>query len=103
MRRALVSLPDGVWDILDNSLKGKLGDNDSELIRHIVILYLTEKGYTLKDQGKQKSQLAAPIDDIASQLDIHDAQIEALVELLEEKGYIDTDQWSRRIKKKLDK
>ncbi len=47
-RRALVSLPDGVWKIIDNELKGQIGDGDSEVIRNIVIAYLTEKGYLLK-------------------------------------------------------
>ena len=43
-RRALFSLPDGVWKIIDNELKSQIGDGDSEVIRNIVIAYLTEKG-----------------------------------------------------------
>jgi hypothetical protein len=34
MRRALVSLPDGVWTIIDTDLKGQIGDGDSEVIRN---------------------------------------------------------------------
>ena len=47
-RRALVSLPEGVWNITDNELKGKIGDEDHEVIRNIVISYLTERCYLLK-------------------------------------------------------
>ena len=47
MRRALVSLPGGVWKVLDKELKGRIGDGDSELIRNLVINRLTEKGYLL--------------------------------------------------------
>ena len=44
-KRALVTLPEGVWEIIDRDLKGKLGDGDSEVIRNIVVSYLAEKGY----------------------------------------------------------
>ncbi len=47
-KRALVTLPDGVWKVIDNELKGQIGDGDSEVIRNIVISYLTEKGYLMK-------------------------------------------------------
>jgi hypothetical protein len=52
MRRALVSLPDGVWNVIDKELKGTIGDGDSEVIRNVVISYLNEKGYLLKPKGK---------------------------------------------------
>ncbi len=58
-RRTLVSLPDGVWKIIDNELKGQIGDGNSELIRNIAIAYLTEKGYLLKGNKQQNDQLAA--------------------------------------------
>jgi len=45
MKRILVSLPDGAWKIIEKKLKGKLGDKESELVRNIVIAYLSEKGY----------------------------------------------------------
>jgi metal-responsive CopG/Arc/MetJ family transcriptional regulator len=38
-RRTLVSLPDGVWKIIDNELKCQNCDGDSEVIRNIVINY----------------------------------------------------------------
>jgi len=94
MRRALVSLPDGVWNIIDKDLKGQLGDGDSEVIRNLVIAYLSEKGYLLKGKEQQNEQ-------IASELDIHDTMITALTELLEEKGQLNHEEWEKRIQKKL--
>lgn len=82
MRRALVSLPDGVWSIIDNEVKGQLGDGDSEVIRNVVIAYLTEKGYLLKGRPKETTNN----EQIASELDIHDTMITTLTEILEEKG-----------------
>jgi len=48
MKRVLVNLPDKVLDILQNELRGKMGDNNSEVIRSIVVAYLSEKGYLNK-------------------------------------------------------
>ena len=45
MRRILVSLPEGIWKIVNNDLKGTIGESDSEIVRNIVIAYLSEKGY----------------------------------------------------------
>jgi metal-responsive CopG/Arc/MetJ family transcriptional regulator len=98
LRRALVSLPDGVWSIIDNELKGQIGDGDSEVIRNLVISYLTEKGYLLKDKTKE---LKVINDQIASELDIHDTMITALTEILEEKGFLTQEEWEKRIQKKL--
>lgn len=98
MRRALVSLPDGAWSIIDNELKGQIGDGDSEVIRNLVISYLTEKGYLLKDKSKEPIIIN---DQIASELDIHDTMITALTEILEEKGYLTQEEWEKRIQKKL--
>ncbi len=94
MRRALVSLPDGVWKIIDEELKGQIGDGDSEVIRNLVIAYLTEKGYLLKGNKEQQEQ-------IASELDIHDTMITALAEMLEERGQLSQEEFERRVKKKL--
>lgn len=43
------------------------------------------------------------VDQIAGELDIHDAMISALVEVLEEKGQIKYDEWERRIRRKIQK
>jgi hypothetical protein len=45
VEKVLVSLPKGVMQILDQELKGKIGTKYSEIIRNIVIAYLSEKGY----------------------------------------------------------
>ena len=52
MKRVLVSIPDGTWKIIEKKLKGKIGDKESELIRNIVIAYLSEKGYFEREYGK---------------------------------------------------
>ncbi len=101
MRRALVTLPDGAWKVIDKELKGKIGDGDSEVIRNLVISLLTEKGYLLPSKQKSGSQIDPQIDQIAGELDMHDAMVEALVELLEEKGQIKYSDWENRIKKKV--
>ena len=54
MERVLVSLPKGIREII-KGLKGKLGESESEVIRTIVIAYLSEKGFiTSKHVGGVK-------------------------------------------------
>lgn len=50
MKRVLVSLPDGTWKIIEAELKGKIGEKDSEIVRNILIAYLSEKGYMRKKE-----------------------------------------------------
>jgi hypothetical protein len=95
-RRALVTLPEGVWDAIDNELKGKIGDGDSEVIRNIVLSYLMERGYLLKPKEKSTS-----VDEIAGELDIHDSMIAALAEVLEQKGVLTQAEWEKAIKKRV--
>ena len=45
MRKALVALPDEVWDIIDRDLGDKMGTGYSDTIRNIVTAWLSEKGY----------------------------------------------------------
>lgn len=52
MKRVLVSIPKGTWEIIEKKLRGKLGEKDSELIRNIVLAYLSEKGY-LKEEERE--------------------------------------------------
>lgn len=47
MKKVLVSLPEGIFKIVRN-LKGQLGESDSEVIRTMVISFLSEKGYLVK-------------------------------------------------------
>jgi metal-responsive CopG/Arc/MetJ family transcriptional regulator len=50
MKRILLSLPDEIKRTVD-SLKGVFGESDSEVVRTIVIAFLSEKGYI---SGKAK-------------------------------------------------
>jgi len=56
VKKILVSLPEGIIDIINSSLKGKIGDKDSEIVRAIVISYLSEKGYINKNCGEVNAQ-----------------------------------------------
>ena len=44
MKTVLVSLPEGVFDMI-LSLKGEMGESNSEVVRNIVISYLSEQGF----------------------------------------------------------
>jgi len=44
MRKILVSLPEGIFNLI-RELKGKIGESDSEVVRNIVVAYLSEQGY----------------------------------------------------------
>jgi len=96
VRRALVTLPEGVWKVIDKQLKGSLGDGDSEVIRNLVIAHLTEKGYLLpsKEQSDQALQ-------IADEFKMLDTMIYSLVEIMDEKGQIKYSDWEARLKKKI--
>jgi metal-responsive CopG/Arc/MetJ family transcriptional regulator len=43
MKKILVSLPEGIFSIV-KELKSKIGESDSEVVRNIVIAYLSEQG-----------------------------------------------------------
>ena len=47
MKKILVSLPEGIHSLV-RELKGKLGESDSEVIRTMVISFLSDKGYLAK-------------------------------------------------------
>ena len=96
MRRALVSLPDGVWKVIDNELKGTLGDGDSEVIRNLVIAHLTERGYLLPSRKQADEALH-----IADEFKMLDTMVTSLVEVMEEKGQIKHSEWEARLKKKI--
>jgi metal-responsive CopG/Arc/MetJ family transcriptional regulator len=63
MKRVLVSLPNGVFDVV-RDLLGELGESDSEVVRNIVVAYLSEQGYFSKiamrgmaSQRKEKNSI----------------------------------------------
>lgn len=88
-----------VWKDIDNELKGNIGDEDSEVIRNIVIAYLIEQGHLF--DSKDKKTRGVSIERIASELDIHDVMITSLAELLGEKIFIKTNEWDKKHRKKL--
>jgi hypothetical protein len=47
MKTILVSFPEGVFDMILR-LKGEMGDSNSEVVRNIVIAYLSEQGFFSK-------------------------------------------------------
>lgn len=49
MKKVLVSLPEGIFNLI-RELKGKLGESDSEVVRTMVISFLSEKGYLDKKE-----------------------------------------------------
>lgn len=44
MKRILVSFPEGIFNTI-KGLQGELGESDSEIVRNIVIAYLSEQGF----------------------------------------------------------
>jgi Arc/MetJ-type ribon-helix-helix transcriptional regulator len=53
MKKICVSLPDEVIEILDKELVGKLGKEQSDVLRTIVLNWLSDQGYLAKG-GKQE-------------------------------------------------
>lgn len=49
MKKVLVSIPEGIYNLMQE-LKGKFGESDSEIIRTILISFLSEKGYLSKGE-----------------------------------------------------
>lgn len=88
MKRALVSLPDELFDIMKTKLKGKFGQNDSEIIRGIVIAYLSQQGY-LKNQESSE------------EVNMQGDMIGAVMEALEEKGIVTGKDVDNKIRKRL--
>ena len=88
MKRALVSLPDELFDIMRTKLKGKFGQNDSEIIRGIVIAYLSEQGYLKSHES-------------SDEIEIQEDMIGAIVETLEEKGLTSSKDIDNKVKMRL--
>jgi hypothetical protein len=47
MKTILVSFPEGIFNTI-LSLKGEMGESNSEIVRNIVIAYLSEQGFFSK-------------------------------------------------------
>jgi len=54
VKKALVALPDELWDIIDRELKGKMGTGHSDVVRAIVLAYLSEHRYL--DKGGKDAE-----------------------------------------------
>ncbi len=89
MKRALVSLPDELFEIMRTKLKGRFGQNDSEIIRGIVIAYLSQQGYLKNHEANEE-------------IGIQEDMIGAVVDVLEEKGVASGKEIDGRIRKRLE-
>lgn len=96
MKRVFVSLPEGVWKIIYDNFQGPMGEAESEIIRNMIIAYLSDQGYFVNAKGEPA------VDDIYTKLGILDKMVTSLTEVLEEKGTIRFDEWDRRVKKKIE-
>ena len=54
MKKILVSLPDGIVDILDNDLIGKVGQTRSDTLRTVILNWMSEQGYLSKGGKHEK-------------------------------------------------
>lgn len=61
MKRILVSIPQGAWELINRHLKGKMGDKDSEIVRNIVLAYLSEKGYMKEELHAMPAPMVAQV------------------------------------------
>jgi hypothetical protein len=53
-KKVQVTFSDGQWRLVEK-LKGTIGDTDSEIVRNIVISYLSEKSY-VKEEAVNKTR-----------------------------------------------
>jgi len=53
-KKIQVTFSNGQWNVIEK-LKGTIGDTDSEIVRNIVISYLSEKSY-IKEETYNKSK-----------------------------------------------
>lgn len=56
MKKILVSLSDGVIEILDKEIVGKLGEGYSDTLRQIIMNWLSEQGYLAKGGKREEKQ-----------------------------------------------
>lgn len=57
-KKVQVIFSDGQWKVIEK-LKGIIGDSESEIVRNIVIAYLSEKSYikgAVEEESKGKSK-----------------------------------------------
>jgi hypothetical protein len=88
MKRALVSLPDELFELMRTKLKGKFGQNDSEIIRGIVIAYLSQQGYLKNEE---------PVEEV----ELQEEMMGAIVDALEEKGVVTSKEIDGKMRSRL--
>jgi len=98
MKKILVALPEGVVDILDKEVIGKLGEGYSDTLRTIIMNWLSEQGYLAKGGKVEKVKMERVTNE---EIDLLDTMLSSLVELLEEKGIITQEKYEKRIKEKV--
>lgn len=54
-KKVQVTFTSGQWKLIEK-LRGTIGDNDSEIVRNIVISYLSEKSY-IKEEAFNKNKV----------------------------------------------
>ena len=52
-KKVQVTFSDGLWKVVEK-LRGTMGDSDSEIVRNIVISYLSEKSYIKEEVFKNE-------------------------------------------------
>jgi hypothetical protein len=64
--------------ILDNDFKGKIGEGDSDVIRNIIISYLSEKGYFVNEKHEDIIEAMEMMEDTNQRLRIMEYMISSL-------------------------
>lgn len=94
MKRVFVSLPDEIWNILKKDF-AKMGESESEILRGIVVAYLSDRGYFVNQKGYVDAK------DVKDRLLVTEKMIESLIDALEEKTDVTYVDIERIMKKKL--
>jgi hypothetical protein len=94
MKRVFVSLPDGVWKIINKDFQ-KMGDSESEIIRNMIISFLSERGYFVNSKGYEDTT------EIHQKIDVLQKMLMSMIDVLEEKGVMAFPEWESKLKKKV--
>lgn len=73
----------------------RVGDSESEVIRNIVIAYLSDKGYFINSKGQEDAQ------EIKDKLLVTESLLESVIDALEEKTEVTYEDIDRIMKKKI--
>ena len=92
--RVFVSLPKGVSEIIERDFKG-IGETASERLRNMIISYLNLRGYFVNERGYVSAS------EVQGKQDVMEKMIFSLLDILEEKGLVNYNQWETRLNKKI--